>query len=208
MRPLHRLGDYVARGHLDVLTLEAGEGRLGHAADGDLERLLPLGALVGRVDVEPAELTDRRRLAGAELDPPVGNQIQRRDAFGDPGWMVDGGREVHDAEAQPDVLGALARCGQEDLGRRRVTVFLEEVVLGQPDGGEAGLVGELDLIESVLEELAFVVVGPRPRQRELVEQGNLHLVPPWVLSVGSVEWLVALSVWLVSLVSARCLAAT
>ena len=70
--------------------------------------------------------------------------------------MVDGGREVHDAEAQPDVLGALARCGQEDLGRRRVTVFLEEVVLGQPDGGEAGLVGELDLIESVLEELAFV----------------------------------------------------
>ena len=158
-----------------MLALEAGEGSLGHAADGDLEGFLPLRALVGRVDVEPAELTDRGRLARAELDAAVGDQVERRDAFGDASGMVDGGREVHDAESEPNVLGALARCGQEDLGRGRVTVLLEEVVLGQPDGGEAGLVGELDLVESVLEELAFVVIGPRPRQRELVEQRNLHV---------------------------------
>ena len=204
VRPLQRLGDDVAGRHLDVLALEAGERLLGHAADGDLECLFPLAALVGRVDVEPAELADRRRLTGAELDAAVGDQVERRDALGDAGRMVDGGRQVHDAEAEPNVLGALARCGQEHLRRGRVTVLLEEVVLGQPDRREAGLVGQLDLVEAVLEQLVLVVVGPRPRQGELVEQRNLHRLPPVVLSVGSSES----AVGLVVRVWAMCLAAT
>ena len=84
--------------------------------------------------------------------------------------MVDRGRQVHDAEPEPNVLGALARRGQEHLRRGGVTVLLEEVVLGQPDRREAGLVRELHLLEAVLEHLVFVVVRPRPRQGELVEQ--------------------------------------
>ena len=53
----------------------------------------------------------------------------------------------------------LAR-GQEHLRRGGVTVLLEEVVLGEPDGGEAGLVGGLDLVEAVLEQDVLVVVRP------------------------------------------------
>jgi hypothetical protein len=84
--------------------------------------------------------------------------------------MVDRGREVHDAEAEPNVLGALARSGQEHLRRGRVTVLLEEVVLGQPQCREAGLVGQFHLVEAVGEHLPLVVGHPRPWQGELVEQ--------------------------------------
>lgn len=111
MRLLQRLGDHIAGRHLDVFALEAGEGLLDHAADRDLERLLPLRTFVGGVDVESAELTDGRGLAGAEFDAPVGDQVQGGDALGHSGGMVHRRRQVHDAEAEPNVLGALARRG-------------------------------------------------------------------------------------------------
>ena len=170
VRLLQRLGDDVAGRHLDVLALEPGEGLLDHAADRDLEGLLPLRPLVGGIDVESAEFTDRGGFSGAEFDPPVGDQVQGGDAFGDPGGVIDRGRQVHDAESQPDVLGPLAGRGQEHLRRGGVTVLLEEVVLGEPDGGEARLVGGLDLIEALLQHDLLVVGLPGPRQGELVEQ--------------------------------------
>ena len=176
VRLLQRLGHHVARRHLDVLTLEPGERLLDHATDGNLECFLPHLALVRGIDTEPAELTHRRRFAGPEFHPPVGDEIERRHPLGDPGRMVDRRRQVHDPEPQPNVLGALAGCGQEDLGRGGVTVLLEEVVLGQPHRREAGLVGGLHLVETVLEKLVLVIVTPRPRQREFVEQRDLHLV--------------------------------
>ena len=175
---LQRLGDHIAGGHLDVLALESAERRLDHAPDRDLERLLPLRALVGRVDVEAAELGDRRTFTGTELDPAVGQVVQCGDALGDPRGVVDRRREVHDTEAEPNVLGALACCGQEQLGGGRVTVLLEEVMLGEPDGRKSGFVGELHLVEAVLEQLVFVILRPRSGQRELVEQGYLHLLLP------------------------------
>ncbi len=170
------LGTTLRGGHLDVLTLEAGERLLDHAADGNLERFLPHLALVRGIDAEPAELTHRGRLAGPELDAPVGDQVERRHPLGDPGRMVDLRRQVHDPETEPNVAGALAGCGQEDLGRGGVAVLLEEVVLGQPHRGEPGLVGGLHLVETVLEKLVLIIVTPRPRQREFVEQRDLHLV--------------------------------
>ncbi len=91
------------------------------------------------------------------------------------GWLTAGGRCMI-PKPEPNVLGALARRGEEDLRRGGVAVLLEEVVLGQPDRGEAGLVGGLHLVEAVLEQLVLVVVTPRPRQREFVEQRDLHLV--------------------------------
>ena len=92
--------------------------------------------------------------------------------------MVDGRRQVHDPESQPDVLGSLAGRGQKHLRRSGVAVLLQEVVLGQPDRGEAGLVGRLDLVETVLEQVVLVVRCPRPGQGEFVEQRDLQLVPP------------------------------
>ncbi len=143
-----------------MLAFEPGEGLFDHAADRYLERLFPLGTLVGGVDVESAELADRGGLARAEFHPPVRDQVEGGDAFGDPGGMVDGRRQVHDAESQPDVLGPLAGSRQKHLRRGRVTVLLQEVVLGQPDRGEAGLIGRLDLIEAVFQQDMLVVGRP------------------------------------------------
>jgi hypothetical protein len=170
VRLLHRLGYDVAGRHLNMLALEPAERFLDHAPDRDLQGLLPLGALVGGIDIEPPELADRRGFPGAELDAPVGQQVEGGDAFGHPRRVIHRWRHVHDAEAQPDVLGALARRGQEDLRRGGVTVLLEEVVLGEPDGGEARLVRRLHLVQALLQQDPFVVGHPRPRQGEFVEQ--------------------------------------
>ena len=97
---------------------------------------------------------------GAELDPSIRDQVERGDAFGYPGRMVDGRRQVHDAESQPNVLGPLAGRGQKHLWCGGMAVLLQEVVLGQPDRGEAGLVGGLDLVETVLQQDVLVVRLP------------------------------------------------
>ena len=70
-------------------------------------------------------------------------QVEAGDALGDVGGMV--GRELQDAVAQPDLLGALAGGRQERGGRGRVGVFLEEVVLDLPGVVVAQLVGQLEL---------------------------------------------------------------
>ena len=62
-------------------------------------------------------------------------------------------------------------------GARRVRVLLEEVVLDLPHGVEAELVGQLDLVEGVLDELPLGVLGPGPRQLVLVEDAELHGTP-------------------------------
>jgi hypothetical protein len=77
--------------------------------------------------------------------------------------MVDRRWQVHDAESQPDVLGSLTGRGQEHLRSGGVTVLLQEVVFGQPDGGEAGLVGRLDLVETLFEQDVLVIGRPRAR---------------------------------------------
>ncbi len=167
---LQRLGYHVARRHRDMLAVEPGERLFDHAPDRHLQRLLPLGALVSGVDAETAELTHRRRLAGSELHASIGDQVQCGDPLGDARRVVDHRRQVHDPEAEPDVTSPLAGRRQEDLRSGGVTVLFEEVVLGQPHRREARLVGGLHLIEAVLEEQAFVVIGPGAGQGEFVEQ--------------------------------------
>ena len=83
--------------------------------------------------------------------------------------------------AEPDLLGALRAGGEEHLGRRGVRIFLEEVVLDLPDVVEAQPVGELDLVERVLEQLLLAPVVPRPRQLMLVENAEFHGRSPWCL---------------------------
>src|SRR5277367_7116429 len=160
---LQRLRDDVTGRHLDVLALESGEGLFDHAADRDLQGLLPLRPLVGGVDVEAAEFSDRGRFAGAEFHSAIRYQVQGGDPLGDPGGMVDRRWQAHDAESQPDVLGPLTGRGQEHLRRGGVAVLLQEVVFGQPDGGEAGLIGLLDLVETFFEQDVLVIGRPRAR---------------------------------------------
>ncbi len=76
------------------------------------------------------------------------------------------------------VLGALAACREEHFGRRRVAVLLEEVVLDLPHVLDAERVGELDLVERVLDQLVLGAVVPRPTDLVLVEDSELHVSRP------------------------------
>ena len=89
------------------------------------------------------------------------------------GWL-NARRDLHDAVAEPDPLGALAGRGQEHLGRARVGVLLEEVVLHLPDVVHADAVGQLDLLERVGDQPLLGVLRPGPRQLVLVEDPESH----------------------------------
>ena len=159
---------------MTYVTVMAGERRLGEAAQRDAQALLPHRALLRRVDLEPAELRLRRRLARAEVGAPARHEVEHRDPLGDARGMVERRRRLHDAVTEPDALRALRHRGEEHLGRARVAVLLEEVVLHLPHVVDAELVGELALLERVLDQRDFGVVTPRPRQLVLVEDPDLH----------------------------------
>ena len=128
--------------------------------------------LFSMVIVERLELGDRGALAHAELGPAARQQVEAGDALGDVGGMV--GRELQDAVAQPDLLGALAGGRQERGGRGRVGVFLEEVVLDLPGVVVTELVGELELGERILVKPVLVALLPGARQLQLIEDAELH----------------------------------
>jgi hypothetical protein len=52
--------------------------------------------------------------------------------------------------AEPDAFGALRAGGKEHLGRRRVRIFFEKMVLDFPDIVDAEPIGEFDLIQRLL----------------------------------------------------------
>ncbi len=174
VRTLNGLGHNVAGGHREVLTLEARVRVQGEHVGDLLNGLPPHRAAVVRVDAEPFELGSRGRLAGAPLDPSVGNQVERGDAFGDSRRVVVAGGHQHDAMAETDLFGPLRRSGEEDLGSGGVAVLLEEVVLHLPRVIDPQLVGELHLTEGVLEELLLSAVVPGTGQLVLVEDAELH----------------------------------
>ena len=130
-----------------------------HLAD----RLLPHVALLHVVDAEALQLDARAGLAGAPLDAAVAHQVERRDALGDARRMVVARRHERDAVAEADVLRALAAGGEEDLGRGGVRVLLEEVVLDLPGVVDAEPVGELDLVERLLEQPVLAARRPQGR---------------------------------------------
>ncbi len=107
VRALVGLGHDVARWDREDVAAVAGERRLGHAAQRDLEPFAPLRALVGRLDAEPPELGLRRRFARAQLDPSAREEVERRDALGDAHRMVERRRHLHDPVPEPESLGAL-----------------------------------------------------------------------------------------------------
>ena len=83
---------------------------------------------------------------------PLRHEVEHRDALGDARRVVERRRRLHDAVPEPDVLRALRRGREEHLGRARVRVLLEEVVLDLPRVVDADAVGVLDLLERVLDQ--------------------------------------------------------
>src|SRR5439155_2673540 len=76
--------------------------------------------------------------------------------------------------AQPDATRALARRGQEHLGRAGVRVLLEEVMLHLPHAVEPHPVGQLHLLERVGQQPLLRPFFPWARELVLVEQTEPH----------------------------------
>src|SRR6266536_2805582 len=83
-------------------------------------------------------------------------------------------RQLHDPVSEADVFGPLARGGEKDLGRGRVRVLLEEVVLHLPNRVQPQLVRELNLFEGIQQQLLLGALRMRPRQLVLVKQPESH----------------------------------
>src|SRR5260370_32972675 len=142
-----------------------------HRDDG-ADRLLPDRPLLVEGDAERLQLGDAGALAGADLDAAVRHQVERGDALGAARRMRR--RQLHDAVAEADLPGALRRRREEHLRRRRMRIFLEEMVLHLPGVVVAEAVGQLDLVERILVEPQLAAFLPRARQLQLVEDAKFH----------------------------------
>src|SRR5262249_22192401 len=119
------------------------------------------------------------RLAGAELDASVADEIERGDALGDAGRMVVAGRAEHDPVSQADALRALARGRQEHLGRGGMRILFEEVMFDLPGEVDAESIGQRPLVERVLKQLQLAAVVPGAWQLVLIEDAELHVSSPF-----------------------------
>ena len=110
----------------------------------------------------------------AELQPPAGEDVERRGPLGDAHRVVHL-RHAHDgAVADADPLGPRRDRGEEHLGRRAVAVALEEVVLHGPHPVEAELVGEDRLLHRVLVDLPLGRAVERRGHGQLEEDAEPH----------------------------------
>jgi len=134
--------------------------------------VLPHLTLVAESAPERVQLGRCSGFTHTQFDAPVAQQIERRDPLGDPRRVV-GGKLDHPV-AEPDALRPLARSAEEDLGCRRMGVLLEEVVLDFPREVEAQAVGQLDLVEGLLQQFVLALRVPGTRQLVLVEDPELH----------------------------------
>jgi hypothetical protein len=113
VRLLSRLGDHIAQREVEVLavifpTLFPEHGK--QAA----HRVFPDVTLVAETTIERMQLGHAAALANAEFDTAVAEQIERAHPFRHARRIVRG--ELHNAMTEPDVRGALTRCGEEHFG--------------------------------------------------------------------------------------------
>jgi hypothetical protein len=177
MRFLVGLGQNGAFGHRPELALirkRLLHPHLGQAA----HKLVP--ALLGGVGVgaKAAELGPGGGAAGADMQAPARQDVEGRGLLGDLDRMIELRHADHDAVADLDVLGQDGAGGEEQLGRRAVGIFLEEMVFDRPDMLEAQRVGELHLFEAIVVDRALLLGRPGARNGDLVEQAELHLPSP------------------------------
>ena len=177
MRRLHRLGHDIAARHGEILALEARIG-LQHHHVGDLLRGLERhGALLLGRNVEAAELEPRGAFADAEIDPAVGDDVEGGETLGRARRVIVVRDHLPDAVAQADGFCARRGGGEENLRRRGMGIFVEEVVLHFPGVVVAEPIGQRDLVQRLMKQIALVALVPGPRQLQLVENSEAHFHP-------------------------------
>ena len=159
MRLLHRLRHHVAQRNIEILAVMLAAAVPEHRED-RRDRFLEHLPLVVHGDAERRQLGDRGAFAHAEFAAAVDSRSSTAMRSATRGGMVGG--ELEDAVAEPDVFGALAGGGEERFRRRRVRIFLQEMMLHHPGMVVAAAVGQFELRQRVLVELELVA-GPHGR---------------------------------------------
>ena len=139
---------------MSVLALKRNSSTVRYCFEADVEpAVLPRALeLLAKRGLMPA-----RVFAQADADMlSVEIEVEAGHLLGDTGRMI--GRDLDDAVAHANALGALAGGGEKDFGLRRVRVFVEEMMLDLPRIVVAKLVGELDLVALDGGTIVFVEV--------------------------------------------------
>src|SRR5579859_3450871 len=128
---------------------------------------------------ETGKLRRRGALARAELHAPIGDQVERGDAFSNARRVVLAWRHLDDAVAESNAPSARGSRAKHDFGRGGDRVLLQKVVLHEEHVVEAQAIRQLDLLEGLFDHLVLVVRVPLvsiewPRQLHLVEEAELH----------------------------------
>jgi hypothetical protein len=173
MRLLHRLRDDAPGRHLEVTALVR-EHVLGPRADDHVERLLPHGPRVLRVDAEALELVARRRAAGAELEPAVAHAVEDGGHLGGAHGMVVREGEEPDAVADAESRRLGGDRAVQHLGRGAVGELGEEVVLDRPEVRESHLLAAHRLGDRLMIGVALAARVPRCGDGNLVEEAEVE----------------------------------
>ena len=127
----------------------------------------------GDVVAEGAGLLLGAALAEADLEPAIGQDVERRAALGDLDRVVHLDRQADHAVTDPDALGGSGDVGQKGLGGAHVRVHGERGVLDRPDDVETQLVGQQGLLADLAKDLVIALAGGIGGLR-LVDQGESH----------------------------------
>ena len=181
------LGTTLRGGMVHERPVDAGEGGLGHAAQGHLETLQPGLPLDRRFDAEAAAARPRTRTRRNRTrpDPPIRGRAWRCVRRCGPDGCTPGrsGR----------CRGPGASCVVRWLAAARNTSGAEEWEYSSRKWCSTShtywmpeAVGQLDLVEGVGDELVLAALVPGPRELVLVEDAELARCPP--LSPGTGRW--------------------
>ena len=138
-----------------------------HTRD-DADGLFPHRPCLLGADLETVHLDQRGGASGAEVTPPVAEDVQHRGALGNPHRMVVLRRQQRHGVADADVLCALRNGAVQHLRRRAVRELLQKMVLNRPEMVEPHLIGKRHLLENLLVNVPF--------DSRVMGFGNLNLI--------------------------------
>jgi hypothetical protein len=173
MRALPRLGDEAGLADREEASL-VGKPLLGPRPQHDVHRLVEALAVLLLGDVIAAELGGAVAAAHADVEPPLGDDVDQRELLGQAQRVVEG----EDRGGEPDAHAACAGGGGGgEAGRIDGEAVVDEVMLGEPDLVEAELLRPLHLLELAVHDLG-VAQPRRGLEEEEGSETHAHLRPP------------------------------
>ena len=168
------MGSTLRHGIEKPFALVARIGIHHHHVGDLLSRLEGEIALLPSRDAEASQLHAGRALANPELDSARRHQVEHRDRLRGAGRWVVVRDDLADPEADPDLLGLRSKGGEKHIGSRAVGVLIEEVMLDGPGVVDTEIIGQLDLLDGLLDQLVLGSLAPRLRQLQLIKNTKSH----------------------------------